>query len=388
MISKRTRGAVKLLSTSAGVRRLRVPALIFACALLLQIFAALSPALVEQLYSRRIFPALAGALSAASGPFPFSVGELLLPCAIIVVAALLCARVVRAFGPSSALAARRRVVRLLSDLCVGAAWLASVSALAFMLVFGLNYERLPLARTLGYERRGATADELWPMAAEVVDGVNINYEEAHAPGASVPSEAEIARILEESYSRLSAAMPGLVPAGDFGPPKPVVVSDALTRTGISGIYFPVTGEANYNRLMPDFERPFAMAHEMAHQRGFARESEANFIAYLVCTQSSHPFVRYSGYRNGLGLLAELRRVAPDRARELCLVQGYRDDTVRLYRFWWRGGRVASLSRSINDIYLRANRVSAGVGDYSESTALIVGYYLKRGEREREFVTRL
>ena len=34
---------------------------------------------------------------------------------------------------------------------------------------------------------------------------------------------------------------------------------------------------------------------MAHQRGIAREDEANFIAFLVCMASDDPYIRYSGY---------------------------------------------------------------------------------------------
>jgi hypothetical protein len=345
--------------------------------------AALSPRLVERLYSRRAFPRVASALSALSRPFPFPVGELLLPCLVILAFVLLFVRTVRAARAAGSHSVRHRVAHLLFDVGVSAAWAASASAVVFMLVFGLNYERLPLAESLGYEQRPVTADELEPMAAEVVDGVNSNYDAAHAPGAVVPGEPEVARVLEESYGRLAAALPGLVPAGDYGPPKPAALSWALTRAGVSGFYFPLTGEANYNRLMPDFQRPFTMAHEMAHQRGFARESEANFVAFLVCTQSSHPFVRYSGYRNGLGLLTELRRVAPEKVPGLFkrLGPGYRSDSEAARRFWSQaGGRIASVSGSINDIYLKANRVRSGAANYSESTALLIGYYLKRNGR--------
>ncbi len=162
--------------------------------------------------------------------------------------------------------------------------------LVFMLVFGLNYQRPPLVETLGYDQRHANADELDAMTRAVVEGVNRNYDEAHAEGYAVPDTARVFEILEESYAR-EAELSSFVTEG-FGPPKPVYFSDALTRLGISGVYFPFTGEPNFNADAREFERPFSIAHEMAHQRGFARESEANFVAFLVCTHAADPFVRY------------------------------------------------------------------------------------------------
>jgi hypothetical protein len=153
--------------------------------------------------------------------------------------------------------------------------------------------------------------------------------------------------------------------------------------GLGGIYSPFTAEPNYNADMPDFQLPFTMAHEMAHQRGVARESEANFVAYLVCVSSRDPFVRYSGYRNGLGVLNELYRVEPEKARELFkqLGPGYREDSRRAALFWAKAsGPAAVLSRRVNHIYLRANRVRKGTADYAASTTLIIGYYLREMNR--------
>src|SRR5205085_3023674 len=182
--------------------------------------------------------------------------------------------------------------------------------------------RPPLVETLGYDQRRANAYELEQMTRAVVEGINRNYEEAHADGYTAPDTPRVVEILRESYAREAELSPFTVVG--FGPPKPVYFSGALTRLGISGIYFPFTGEPNYNADAPDFERPFSIAHEMAHQRGFARESEANFVAFLVCTHASDPFVRYSGYRQGFGVAFELYKLDPAKARSILneLVAGY------------------------------------------------------------------
>jgi hypothetical protein len=232
-----------------------------------------------------------------------------------------------------------------------------------------------LIETLGYDQRPATRDELEAMGRAVVSGINRNHAEARA--ARIPDRAEIVRLIEESYRR-QTELPGANSA-TYGPPKPVYLSPALSRLGITGIYFPFTGEPNYNREAPDFSLPFTMAHEMAHQRGYARESEANFIAYLICVNSAHPFVRYSGYRHGLGIVAELWKLAPDEARQVYrqIGPGPRADLEAEYRFWSRyQGRAQALSYNLNNAYLKANRIRSGTRNYNEAVALMIGYYLK------------
>jgi hypothetical protein len=219
------------------------------------------------------------------------------------------------------------------------------------------------------------------MGREVVGRVNESYAEAHAADRPAPAPEQIAALLKESFDASSDL--ALLPRGLYAPPKPLFASGAFTRIRLSGIYSPFTGEPNYNADMPDFQLPFTMAHEMAHQRGVARESEANFVAYLVCVSSRDPFVRYSGYRNGLGVLSELYRFEPEKARELArqLGPGFREDSRRAALFWAKAyGPAAALTNRVNDLYLRANRVRRGTADYAASTTLIVGYYLREMKR--------
>ena len=235
-----------------------------------------------------------------------------------------------------------------------------------------------LFEILGYERRKAEPHELEALGRSLVESVNRSYIEAHEGGRPAPDSEALVKLLNESYDTIPELR--LLPRGDFAPPKPVYASGVLTRLGISGIYIPFTAEPNYNADIPDFQLPFSIAHEMAHQRGIARESEANFVAYVVCVNSGDPFVRYAGYRNGLGVLSELYRADPEKAKELGrqLGAGYREDSRRAAAFWAKAsGAAGALSHKVNDLYLRANRVKAGVADYSNSTTLIIAYHLRQ-----------
>ena len=64
---------------------------------------------------------------------------------------------------------------------------------------------------------------------------------------------------------------------------------------ILGMYAPFTIEANYNANAPDFAKPFTVCHELSHLKGFMREDEANFIAYLACTGSDNVYLQYAGW---------------------------------------------------------------------------------------------
>lgn len=353
-------------------RGLWVPLGIIVAGVLAQSLAALVPWTIERAYSRAIYPQLLSILSSPAGRVSLSVGEIFICCLILAAFVFV--------GRSCVLLLTRpeERARLLRTSFSYAAWVAAFLLWAFLLTFGLNYQRPFLFELLGYERRRAEIHELEALGEEIVRGVNENYLEAHATGRVAPGSLEALALLKEAYETTPDL--ALLPGGEFTRPKPVYFSGLLTRFGISGFYFPFTGEPNYNADAPDFQIVFSIAHEMAHQRGVARESEANFVAYIVCVNSRDPFVRYSGYRNGLGVLSELHSREPEKARRLAaqLGAGYRDDSRRAAQFWAKSaGAAGALGQRINDLYLRANRVKSGVEDYRGSTALIIGHHLRK-----------
>lgn len=356
----------------SGGRELVLPVAVLLSGIVFQSLVSFMPWPVERFYSRTVYPRVLGALSLPSRGLSFSVGEVLTCLTLLVAAACTVYFCVGLAGRGG-----RRRSWVLAWLRYGA-WVAAGLMWLFLFAFGLNYQRPLLFELLGYEQRKAGTPELEALGRMLVESVNQAYTEAHAGGRPTPESGEIVKLLRESFD--SAPEFALLPRGDLAPPKPVYSSEVLTRLGISGVYFPFTAEPNYNADVPDFQVPFSIAHEMAHQRGVARESEANFVAYVVCVNSRDPFVRYSGYRNGLGVLSELSRVEPERARELAkqLGAGYRDDSRRAAQFWAKAsGAAGALSYRVNDLYLRANRVKAGAADYSNSTTLIIAYHLRQ-----------
>lgn len=63
--------------------------------------------------------------------------------------------------------------------------------------------------------------------------------------------------------------------------------------GYLAFYHPLTGEAIVRADLPILTLPFTISHEIAHQLGYASETEANFIAYVVASNSKDPLSEYA-----------------------------------------------------------------------------------------------
>jgi len=351
-------------------RRLRW-ALWLPAGLLLAGAAASRPALVETLYSRGLYRWLAQPLSRLTGRAAFSVAEALLGAAILY-SVVRVGRVVRLMWRRQPDAGRAAV-----HLITGAAAAAGVIYFAFVAVWGLNYYRLPLADTLEFSVRPAATDELAALVAELTDQANSLREglPEDATGAlRLPAgTADALRRAEAGFAAAGGEYPFL--AGRYGPPKGVYLSRLMSYTGISGVYSPFTAEANVNLETPAAQLPATICHEMAHQRGFAREDEANYLAYLVCTRHPDGDFRYSGVLLALqNAAAALQAHAPEQYQELraAYSPGLERDLAAIRAYQARyAGPVEKIAERINDAYLRSNRQTDGIASYGRMVDLLL-----------------
>lgn len=334
---------------------------------------------VERLYSRALYPWIAVLLSLANEWAKFSLAEagaLLLPPALLFALVW------------SAVRARRMGVRW-------GRWLAGTTGrgiaaagwilFAFSLLWGLNYRRVPLSERLGIPN-GGTAEELaatarW-LAGELARHAPPTEHRDRPAGPPYPWE-ELAAKVEDAYEALPVAGEGF--PRRLGPAKPVHASGILSRLGLSGMFIPFTGEPNVNRLLPHPSLVAAVAHEKAHQRGITHESEASFAGFLALYQSSDPYLRYCGILEATGsVLGALARTDPEAFAEVAraIPATARADWARSREFWARyRGPAQRVSRRVNDLYLRANRVPGGVQSYGAVVDLLVGYYLAEASQE-------
>ena len=264
-------------------------------------------------------------------------------------------------------------------------WVMSILVPIFLALWGLNYQRMPLADTLGFDRLPTRAGELDSIGLQIVSGVNSNYDLARGSNErpSPPARDAIFKAVEQAFQ--TETMLGDASRGTFSDPKQLALSRLTSWAGVSGFYIAFTGEVTYNEGVPSFDLPMVIAHHKAHQRGFAREDEANFIGYVVCVNSTEPYVRYSGYLYGLKVLEVLSKGNVDRYNDFLsrVNEGPRGDLRQRSQFWEevKSPTLSALSRRVFSAYLRANRVHGGVKSYDEDVPLIIGYYLKYPQRQ-------
>lgn len=346
-----------------------------------QTLASLAPETVESVYSQTAYYYLVRWLSAANKFVPKPLGELLFVGIILWYIGFTLWYLGRAFRRET------NLVDVLKVLVLQLAWLFTFAFAAFLFMWGLNYQRQPIEERMDLERRAGGQQELINVGRRIIDGINRNYSTREAGAATGTSmmtlgQSRLFQAIENSFQLENSL--GAASQGGFSDPKPLIFSRVATWLDIRAVYIPYTGEATYNENLLDCDLPFAIAHAKAHQRGFAREDEANFIAFLVCIKSNEPYVRYSGFLHALKVLDFLAKsdVQDTQALRAQIAPGPATDVTARETFGVRSksSNLAPISDSIINIYLRANRIRGGLKNFSEDTPLIVNYMLRNPER--------
>lgn len=325
--------------------------------------------LVERYYSGLIYPPVARLLSRTLGRFSFSVAGILLMLFLAYPVLFLLHR------PS-----RKRIGRLLAAYLT----MAGLLYFAFVALWGLNYLRMPLAEIMGLEIRPSSADELRQVAEYLIEQANELRLQVleNSDGVMMLDDSRRSSLMrvQQGYDAAKALVPEL--AGSYSTPKGPAISTVLSYLGIAGIYSPFTGEAHVNIRMPDSSIPATAVHEAAHQRGFSREDEANFIAYLVCSLHPDADFRYSGtllaLNHTMNALFRADRTA-FHATVALYSEALRRDLSYVRDFWQRyEGPAERAADRVNDAYLRANQQQDGVASYGRMVDLLLAYARAKG----------
>ncbi|MDU1882260.1 MAG: DUF3810 family protein, partial [Eggerthella sp.] len=219
------------------------------------------------------------------------------------------------------------------------------------------------------------ADELGQARAQLGDDANLFDAEPGQFEQYAQESVEAMRKLAEQYPVLDRPL--------YSPPKPVLASELMSCANIGGMFFPFTMESNINVDNPFFVVPWTMTHELAHQCGFMREDEANFIAYLACKQSDDALMRYSGYLLAYdNAVSALRKVDPEAAKAIGsgLSAAVRRDLAQRAEHWAQyEGPVQDVSNAANDTYLKANNQADGMRSYGRMVDLLLAEQRAEGE---------
>jgi hypothetical protein len=342
--------------------------------------AFLCPSFIESFYSRGVFRAISQALSALFGWLPFSFGELMLYTFLLFVVIHVIVMVIHAVLAKKQwwYVLLRRIIALLGA--------ASFIYALFVGLWGFNYAREPLSDSLDLDASPATVQELYSTCEALIGQANALRAQVpeNDSGVFTPDQTKEQIMLNvPSYYERAAQLTGYSwLTGNFGPAKSVLYSIGLSYSHISGVYFPFTGEPNVNTDVPMLYFASSCNHEAAHQRGFAREDEANFLSYYVCTLSNDPSIRYSGTMLALvNAMNQLYDADSDLYFVLrdTYVQGISRDLEDNSAYWRQfDSPVSETAQEVNNTFLKANMQQDGVKSYGRMVDLLIGLWRSGG----------
>ena len=316
---------------------------------------------VERQFSTALYPAIQRALTPVSNVAPFALFDVLTVVAAIAVIILL----VRGIRQARHERRFRPLVPMLARLATAAA----VVYLAFLLLWGFNYRRVPMTERLVMDRPAPATEAVVSLGVDAVGRLNALHGEAHRVGwATDPRENSALLDAYASVQRRLSDAPAAVP----GRLKWSLYGTYFRWTSVDGMVNPFALEVLANPDLLPYERPFVAAHEWAHLAGYADESEANFVGWLTCVRGDVPS-QYSGWMSLYWQIAgELGTM--DRARLWdALEAGPRADVQAIVERL-RSGQLPLLRNAswrVYDHYLRANRVEEGIRSYGQVITLLL-----------------
>lgn len=326
---------------------------------------------IETNYSTSFFPKLASVLRFSLGSIPFSVGDIIYSIVFISILWNIIKFITRLFHPKDSWG--KKLAPLLTAglivLCV---------YVYFYLFWGLNYYRKGIEHQLSLHNGSFQKEELVALNQYLVKQVNHRKEVCLENKDTVMSKERMFRSafngykeLEKQYSFLRYRNRSI---------KSSLFGRLGNYVGFQGYYNPFTGEAQVNTRIPNFVQPFVTCHEMAHQIGYASESEANFVGFLAATHSPDTLMQYSAYLDiFLYSVGNLRAVDSVASKEIVkqLNEGVKRDirTERAFALKYRTF-LQNWTDAFYDFYLRQNSQRKGIASYNEVTGWLIAWRKK------------
>ncbi|HEY9062583.1 MAG TPA: DUF3810 domain-containing protein [Pseudobacteroides sp.] len=355
----------------SGIWKRIIVIMLIPIGLLLFYGTAHTPELIEKYYSNLLGKKIIQLLSAITGLLPVSLMEFLVIGLILYILYNISTFVYRL---TKAKGRRKQVVAgFFKKVFV----FVSIIYIIFIVGWALNYNRYPFSRIASYNTGNVNIDELVEVCDKLIGQTNELRLEVREDEKGImfleKGKDKALSTAYQGYEELAKTYPEFI--GDYGRPKGLLFSKVLSLQGLGGIYCPFTGEANVNMDMPDSSIPFVICHEMAHQRGFAREDEANFIGYLASMENPDVDFKYSGSISALNYamnaLYEKDREKFNSLRGKFSQEVNRDLKAR--NVYWKSyeGVVNKVSDAANDAYLKVNRQKDGNESYGRMVDLLI-----------------
>lgn len=329
-------------------------------------FLGYFPDEVERFYSKGCYPFISKSLRMVFGNFPYSVGDVLYFLLIV-------------FGIQWVWTNRKSWKTHWKNNMLKIVSCFSVIYFAFHLLWGFNYYRQPLFEKMKIERDYTDADLLVFTKKLIAKTNAVQYQLTQNKNKKIVlpySQEQVFKMNLNGFSNLAKEYSAFYYT-DLSAKKSLF-SLPLTYMGFGGYLNPFTNEAQVNSLLPMYHSPTTSCHEMAHQMGYASESECNFIGFMASVKNKDLYFKYSGYsfalryclanwqlRNKTVYKQLLQTVHPG------ILKNYEesDDFWKAYETPIETG-----FHLFYDTFLKWNQQKDGMEGYSKFVNLMVNYY--------------
>lgn len=328
---------------------------------------------IEHYYSNGIFLSISNFRCLLFGKIDFSFGDILYGVAFFTLIFYFILFLIALF--------QRKITALSFWFSLKRIFLCSLFIyLLFNFFWGLNYNRQGIASQLGLNLNRYDVNELISLNALLVEKTNLSKKAIVEKNIKYPDNSSLFTQTKKAYEATSDSFRFLT----YKNPaiKKSIWGWLGNYWGFTGYYNPFTGEAQLNTTVPKFLLPFASCHEVAHQLGYAKEKEANFVSYLVAKKYNDSLFLYSAYLD-LFFYANRNLYSQDSAsakqyREL-LSDDVKKDIEELVQFnKTHRNFMEPIITKIYDLFLRSNQQPQGIMSYDEVTLYLMAYWRKRG----------
>lgn len=318
---------------------------------------------IGEWYSTVLYPLTSSALSWLVSWIPFSLEELVVAAAVILLIYLIVSCSMKHEG------FRIIFFRSFELLLWVYVW--------FYIGWGCNYYRESIYSRCDVERQEYDDLVFREFLSDYSDDLNCAYE-VLPDDSLVIDQSKLETDVKSGFSAVPESY-GLASPRRWQHPKLLLFNDLYSSVGVLGFVGPFFCETQMNAdLLPD-QLPFVYAHEYSHLLGVSSEDEANFWGYVICTGSDIPQVRYSGYYSILPyVLVNASRVLSEEEYR-SFVSSVNPEIIAQYnsqREYWNDKYSKTLGRiqsAAYNAFLKGNKVSSVTASYLEVIDMIISF---------------
>ncbi len=321
------------------------------------------PETIEKYYTNGFYSFLSSVSRTFFAKFSFSVGDVLYGIVILFL-------LYRIFKNRKNITLKSAVIGTLNAI--------SIFYFLFNLCWGLINYRIPLKDNMNLSYEYSIKDLLHFTDSLINKANAIQLELTKNDSLVVESpytNQQIYDLTTDAYAALAQIDADYTYA--FPSIKNSLISLPLSYMGFGGYFNPFTGEAQVNAHLPKYSLPATALHEIAHQVGYASESEANFIGFLASEASQDLYFTYAGITSVLRYcLRNIEKIDPSILEDYTtkINYGVRQNLDQSYQFWQaHQSPVEQVFSVFYDNFLKLNNQTDGLDSYSKYIGLLISY---------------